>query len=218
MDLVNLIYSENSSSNLTKFKFSLTKAQKLLTKLKLYIDKNKAIELSENLYFYLINNKNLPLQNDNEFIINNINNKNKELVEKNNNFNLINFDYVKLKSTVYSKNSSSKLDEILSYVDYLNKLKNTYDSYLHKYESLQILENLSDKDLEFIRQKDSLQKNDYYDLQSFNLTCFKKDKLKEIIKNINKKLDELENRRDYINSTTEIEVEFNQVTVDLLGL
>ena len=71
-------------------------------------------------------------------------------MEKNNNFNLVNFDYIKLKSIVYSKNSQNKL--------------------------------------------------------------------KELVKNINKKIDELENKRDYLNSITEIEIEFNKVTSELLGL
>ena len=216
MDLVNFIYSTDNN-NYISFKLNLTKAQKLMTKLKSYIDKNKTNELADELYFYTVNKQTIPIHYKNEEILEILNNKNKDLLEKNSNFNIINLDYVKLKAQVHQKNAQNKLDETLSYIDYLNQLKKTYESYLSSLNVNSELTKIQSNDLDFIRNKSELGDN-YYNNINFRTTCFDKDKLKELIKNINKKLDELENSRDYLNATSEIEVEFNDVTVEFLGL
>ena len=216
MDLVNFIYSTDNN-NYISFKLNLTKAQKLMTKLKSYIDKNKTNELADELYFYTVNKQTIPIHYKNEEILEILNNKNKDLLEKNSNFNIINLDYVKLKAQVHQKNAQNKLDETLSYIDYLNQLKKTYESYLSSLNVNSELTKIQSNDLDFIRNKSELGDN-YYNNINFRTTCFDKDKLKELIKNINKKLDELENSRDYLNATSEIEVEFNKVSIDYLGL
>ena len=133
MDLVNFIYSTDNN-NYISFKLNLTKAQKLMTKLKSYIDKNKTNELADELYFYTVNKQTIPIHYKNEEILEILNNKNKDLLEKNSNFNIINLDYVKLKAQVHQKNAQNKLDETLSYIDYLNQLN---DSYLDRDRSSQ---------------------------------------------------------------------------------
>ncbi len=215
MDLVNFIYSADNT-NYKNYKLNLTKAQKLMTKLKSYIDKNKANELVESLYFYQVNKQTVPIHNNNEEILEILNNKNKDLLEKNNNFNIINLDYVKLKAQVHQKNAQNKLDETLSYIEYLNQLKKTYESYVNSLDT-ELTTKIQSNDIDYIRSKSDLG-DSYYNNINFRTTCFDKEKLKELIKNINKKLDELENSRDYLNATSEIEVEFNKVTIDYLGL
>ncbi len=217
MDLVNFVYS-SENINSKKFKLTLTKAQKLMTKLKSHIDKNKSIELGENLYFYTVNKSSVPIHNENKEILDLIDNKNKQLLERNNNFNILNLDYVKLKAQVHQKNAQCKLDETLSYIEYLNQLKKTYETYLISIDAGgEVIRKINESDIDYIRSKSELG-DGYYNNVNFRSTCFEREKLKELIKEINKKLDELENSRDFLNATSEIEVEFNEVTVEFLGL
>ena len=197
------------------YKFNLVKAQKLLGKLKSYMDKNKNTVVNESNYFYNISKNSISLHNENKEIVDKINKKNNELREKFVDFNRLMIEFYKFKNVIHKKNSEIGLDDILTDIDYFTGLKKIYENYVNHDDNL---EEITEKHIEIIR-KDSESENQYRsDYKNFDTSCFNVEEMKEKIKKINKELEELETKRDHLNSLNTIEYKFSKFTCEILGI
>jgi hypothetical protein len=209
-------YVVNSNEvELKSYKFNLVKAQKLLSKLKSYMDKNKNTVINESNYFYNISKNTISLHNENKDIIEKINKKNSELREKFVDFNRLMVEFYKFKNVIHKKNSEIGLDDILTDIDYLTGLKKIYENYVNHDDNL---EEITEKHIEIIR-KDSENEIQYRsDYKTFETSCFNLDEIKDKIKKINKELEELETQRDSKNAVVIVEIKFCDFTCDILGI
>ena len=209
--------------NQVKESFSLTKAQKLLTKLKLYIDKNKQLEL--NAQQYIINmQSNVSLLETAETNLNVILAKKESLQKKFNNFISIYNDFCKFKTSVHSQNAQSGLDNILTEIEILQNLKKTYELIAQNSNVIipithaininhvnhlmsELKRNLSEKD--FSGSLNSM---------NINISVFEESRLLSLITKINKELDVLETQRDHLNAISKVCYNFCDATKNILGL
>jgi hypothetical protein len=209
----------------TDVKLKLTKAQKLLTKLKVYVDKNKAVDFSANLYFYNINRGNIDMKKESNEIYEDIKNKNDSLNKKFVDLNILMNDFVLLKNKIHKTNSIIGLDDVLSEIEFLSQLKKNYELYLESFEAV-CYKQIDVADIEYLKEKDAEKEKSTSSYPygssvtavTYNTTIFDKAQINESIKKINKRMDLLETKRDYLNATSEIELSLSQTSLDVLGL
>ncbi len=208
-------YILNNKEKETKnFTFNLVKGQKLLSKLKSYMDKNRNVVSTDSTYFYTIDRSSISIYNSNEEVLDKLNKKENELRDRFLNMNRLMVEFYKFKNIIHKKNAEIGLDDVLTNIDYLTGLKKTYESFVARDE----LEKITDKQIDLIRT-DALNDKEYRSTYvSFNTGCFELEEIKEKIKMINKGLEELENKRDYLNSTNNVTIEFSDFTCEILGI
>lgn len=209
-------YVINSSEvEMKSYKFNLVKAQKLLSKLKSHMDKNKSGVFNDDNYFYNISKNSISLHNANNEIIEKINKKNIELRDNFVNFNRLMVEFYKFKNVVHKKNSEIGLDDILTNIEFLTSLKKLYENYQKHDDNL---EEITEKHIEIIRKDSETEIQYRSDYKNFDTSCFKIEDIKEKIKKINKELEELETKRDYLNSVNNVEINFSRYTCEILGI
>jgi hypothetical protein len=217
MELSNYIYGCDEVVE-KKFTFNLTKAQKLLTKFKIHIEKNKS-DIHVDNYFYKVNNHTISLNDSNEKILEYIDEKDMLLNEKYQNYNLIMVDYINLKALVHKKNSDVGLSQILSELEFFIQLKKNYETFQSQFNNLNArVKVISTDDIEYIKSKELLKTDPYSESVSHKVSSFEKDKIDKLVKKISKELDVLENKRDRLNATSEITFNLSSVSCDTFGL
>lgn len=197
------------------FTFNLVKGQKLLSKLKSYIDKNRNNVLTDSIYFYTVDKNSISVYNTNEEVLEKLNKRSDELKDRFLNMNRLMVEFYKFKNIIHKKNAEIGLDEVLTNIDYLTGLKKTYETFVARdYE----LEKISDKQINLIRTEALNEKEYRSTYVSFNTGCFDLEEIKEKIVKINKKLEELETKRDYLNSVNNVNIAFSEFTCEILGI
>ena len=108
------------------FTFSLTKAQKLLTKLKKYVDQ---IRNKEPQYFYSISSSDIAKYESVDNILEKINKDRGELKCTFETNLTVTHDFFKLKTLVQTQNAISGINVILSDIEYYQQLQKKYETY-----------------------------------------------------------------------------------------
>lgn len=200
--------------------FSLTKAQKLLTKLKSYIDKNRQKETDASSYFVQINDF-ILVQDKPDTILENINQRAGNLVDRLNNYITIYKDYCNFKTAIHSVNTLVKLDHLLTEIDCLQNTKKIYESLVTHADTIPNLKTIVSIDhIKFLHEETSNMTGQTSWKTNVNnfLSTFSMSELETKIKTINKELDSLETCRDHLNAVSKVLYVFSNVTNDILGL
>ena len=196
------------------FTFSLTKAQKLLTKLKKYVDQ---IRNKEPQYFYSISSSDIAKYESVDNILEKINKDRGELKCTFETNLTVTHDFFKLKTLVQTQNAISGINVILSDIEYYQQLQKKYETYLSSYT--QDVRLVTRGDIEYILQEcQSENKNNSWSNTTVNTTSFDKTELEIQLKSINHKLDKLETERDKLNATVNITIELSNQVSSYLGL
>ncbi len=204
-------YQSNYDNKIVN-KMSLTKAHKVLTKMK------KDLPLlgnNKNLSSYSIRKSQINTARDLDEIISKMKENRNDQMNSFFDYYLLENDMLTLKNAIYKKNGEINMDRILSRIDMLNALKNQYQTFLtsnYGLDSLRYFEDLNEEDIKKLSDG-----SDYSD-PSIGISFYKKEEIQKLINAISKEVNKLENERDYLNATTEIEIELSSKNVELLGL
>ena len=92
------VINNNLENSKKSFTFNLVKGQKLLSKLKSYMDKNKSNIFLANNYFNTFSKSNINIHSENNDILEKYNKRNNELRDKFVNMNLLITEFYKFKN------------------------------------------------------------------------------------------------------------------------
>lgn len=194
------------------FTFSLTKAQKLLVKLKKYVDqlKNKEPE-----YFYSVGESVIAKYESVDNILAKLSTDRENLRDTFKNNLTVTRDFFKLKTLVQTENALVGINVILSDIEYLQQLQKKYESYKHEFGGNVRVVNRAD--IEYILQECQKEERSYSHT-TINTSVFDKAEIESELKTISRQLDKLESKRDQLNATTNITIELSNTVSEYLGL
>lgn len=216
-----LLFSDNTDAandgNSSLFTFNLTKSQKLLTKLKKYVDKVRS-ESPE--YFYKVDSNKIAVYETPEQILLKLEAEKQSLQTQFVNNALVVNDFFKLKTLIQTQNALSGINVILSEIECLQQMQKNYEKYLSEFSSTTI-RNIGAGEVQFIVDDSNLaaNKSDWNARgASINTSIFNKNEIDVMIAKISKRLDHLETNRDQTNATTQLHISLSTATIVYLGL
>lgn len=119
------------------------------------------------------------------------------------------WDITTIKNTIFFTNGQKGIDTILSKIELLNLMKSELSNIRKSLDGSQ------DFDLLIKMYKRSKDNNNN---ENINVDTFDKNNVQDTIKKINSMINELENKRDKLNATTEIEVFLSNDSLEILGI
>lgn len=216
---------------------NLVRAQKLLSKLKKHIDKEDDVESSD--FFKSISRSSIQGHKTLEENMATFTNAMEEIKKRYVSSQVVQNDYNFLKNEIYKKNSIIGIADVLTHVEQLTELKRFYER-LYGYFKSSVVEVLKEEHIRRMIEFNSKEKEEraaalslitgrssYVDssyssssVPSLSMTYspVEKSALEEKIKDVNRALEELETRRDYLNASNQITLELSVVSCDILGL
>jgi hypothetical protein len=212
---------DNSNNNNTRT-FSLSKAQKYLDKLRSIATsewtqnrgkRRQQYSSSNSFKCYLtVSELNNFSKTDEEFRANfeKMAQDNQKMVTSK--LNLIR-DYKNFKNMVYNQNANCGLSNVLTQIDLLEEERQIYESIKSNLDSYHPLG--SDKLSDVYSKLGSYISTE---MKEIKFAVFNPTDVSERMKQINRELEALENKRDKLNANTSITFTFSQDTIDLIGL
>lgn len=125
-------------------------------------------------------------------------------------------DIQALKSTIFTKNVETGLDNIVSKISYLNNKLNKLKTLVTQLNASTDVIGMNELEDVHKRLQSTLE-NDISD-PTVSLPFFEMDELTEEISTISKKIFALENERDQLNATNSIQVNLSTQSCDIIGI
>jgi len=195
----------------TTYKITSNQAHKILERLKEIVKNLKKEEWEEVSITEFILNK-IDINLDNETIKQKFQNiftqkiKDKKLLAQ------IKEDILNIKESLFTFNINSKVSEKLSQIEILKEHIKYYEIFKECLEC--------DKNFDEIvnRAKKYLKNNEETINVKIDFTFYNYNEVKKTLKNLNKKIMELEKEITYLNASNEIEIKIYKETADIIGL
>jgi hypothetical protein len=202
---------------MTKLSLTLNKANKILEKINNELKEDSIFGRMRNTDSAFITCSFSPTTSS-KTIINEISKKvNKEHSEFEKKSNLIK-DKFSLKQKIFEANVSSGLSSILSKIDIAKSTISILESILiqnqneQTYSIEQITQTVVELEVERIKSKEELRN------VSFVVKLYKEEEIKQQLQEFKKELNRLEDEKNLKNAETKIEVVFEELTIEFLGL
>lgn len=206
-------------------KFNLSKAQKYLEKLKTVVNDhvlNKRNnrrwgDNNESAKVYISVSDIYNLVSSEQELIDNYRNLVNESLDAYDTKLIFLQDFKALKNMVYTLNAKCELSYVLTQIDLLQEEKNMLNqiktgmegiSYLPESKLGELYNRLTNENITVSNS----------DLSVFKLKIHNYEDIKQKLRLVNIKLEELETKRDQLNATTTMEFSFHKKTLDLLGI
>ena len=119
-------------------------------------------------------------------------------------------DITKLKDAIHRANAINNIDGILSELEYLQSVKSDF-SKIFKKSSDTFITNAND-----IAKCVNIYKNNQ--AHEINIDIWNKEKIREQIKGLNRKIAQLESKRDELNIKTKISIQLSEIACDTIGI
>jgi metal-responsive CopG/Arc/MetJ family transcriptional regulator len=229
--LEHVLFYDASAYQKKSITMNLVRGQKLLSKLKKHIDKTDEVEESDFIKSItrssVANHK--TAEENMATLVGFMEETKKRYVSE----HVITNDYTELKNEIYKKNTVIGVADVLSQVEQLTELKRFYERLLGSFKgtTVEILKQEHIERMVEYNQKEKTERlaqlsrsNGYMDsslgIPSLGMAYSPVEKtvLEEKIKGVNRALEDLETRRDYLNASNQITVELSTVSCDILGL
>lgn len=229
--LEHVLFYDSSAYPKKSITMNLVRGQKLLAKLKKHIDKMDEVEESDFIKplsrSSVANHK--TAEENTATLVGFMEETKRSYVSE----NVVINDYTQLKNEIYKKNTIIGVADVLSQVEQLTELKRFYEHLLGSFKGTTV-EVLKKEHIERMMEYNKKEKDEraqrlslssgYLDssisVPSLSMTYspVEKSALEEKIKDVNRALEELETRRDYLNASNQITLELSVVSCDILGL
>jgi hypothetical protein len=228
--LDHILFYDSSAYPKKSITMNLVRGQKLLAKLKKHADKMDEVEESD--FIKSISRSSVANHKTAEENMATLVGFMEETKRSYVSEHVIANDYTELKNEIYKKNTVIGVADVLSQVEQLTKLKRFYERLLRSFKdtTVEVLKQEHiDRMVEYNQKEKAerlvrLTSHNYLDssisVPSLNMTYSPVEKvvLEEKIKGVNRALEDLETRRDYLNASNQITVELSVVSCDILGL
>ncbi len=228
--LEHILFYDSSAYPKKSITMNLVRGQKLLSKLKKHIDKMDEVEESD--FIKSISRSSVAnhktVEENMATLVGFMEETKKRYVSE----HVVANDYTQLKNEIYKKNTVIGVADVLSQVEQLTELKHFYERLLRSFKgtTVEVLKQEHIERMVEYNQKEKAERlarmssHNYLDssisVPSLNMTYspVEKSVLEEKIKVVNRALEDLETRRDYLNASNQITVELSVVSCDILGL
>jgi hypothetical protein len=228
--LDHILFYDSSAYPKKSITMNLVRGQKLLAKLKKHADKMDEVEESD--FIKSISRSSVANHKTAEENMATLAGFMEETKRSYVSEHVVTNDYTELKNEIYKKNTVIGVADVLSQVEQLTKLKRFYERLLGSFKgtTVEVLKEEHIHRMMEYNQKEKAERlarmtsHNYLDssinVPSLNMTYSPVEKavLEEKIKAVNRALEDLETRRDYLNASNQITVELSVVSCDILGL
>lgn len=209
------------TKNRREFKVNLTAANKYMTKLKSHQSSNVStvdqwgrktkvangpvtrLNITQLMVKYMQSPENSQLTSD-------IESSRKYQQDQAETSRSVSLDISMLKNAIFRANGLGEIDSVLTEIDYLTNLKTEYNQIIKGCgEDIDVNQSMQ-------MMKKSYETSNTY--QQVEVNIWNRTELMNEIKKINKRINELEMKRDKLNATTEVTVFLSEKSVEVLGI